>query len=241
MPIGDVAGAADPFSKNLLQAQFTGSNGSTTFTDDSHYNHVLTAVGNAQIQSNKLELDGTGDWVATDRSVRPNWQFLKDDFTGSDDFTIDLWNVTVDSLAATQVLLTWWDSSAGHANQRGWALALSTAGDVLVQYSTNGSTTTTLIDNAAGIATGAAHNYRVVRDTGGGNVYLYIDGSKVATATLSAATNFFTSDSPLVIGGEQTLGTAISMDGRMSAVRLRKEALSTGSSYTVETLPLATS
>jgi hypothetical protein len=60
-------GAAVNYSINL---QFNGTNGSTTFTDDSANNHTASVFGNAQISTaqsvsggSSLLLDGTGDYL----------------------------------------------------------------------------------------------------------------------------------------------------------------------------------
>lgn len=239
VPTVGTPGSADPFSDILVQSQFTGSNGSTTFTDQSHYEHVLTAAGNAQIQSNKLDLDGTGDWIAGSASPRQLFRFMNDTLTASDDFTIEVFGAVVDTLATTQTLASMWESSA--TANRGWFLFVATTGNVTFQYATVGNTTITLINYAAGITTGVAHDYRVVRSISAGEVYLYIDGTKVATATLSAATNIFASTAPLVIGANNIAGTPGPMNGQLAAVRITRDALSTGASYSVPSLPLATS
>lgn len=240
VPLGESPGSADPFANIIFQMQAIGSNGSTSFSEESHYNHALTAVGNAQIQSNKIELDGTGDWIATTSAKRALWRLVDDANSSPTDFTIDIFGADLDSLATTQTLISFWDSSG--VSQRCWFLFVSTAGNVTFQYATAGGTTLTLINYAAGITTGVAHDYRIVRSLSAGEVYLYIDGTKVATATFSAATIFFGSNSQLAVGANNTLsGTATAMNGRIAAARVTRSALSTGASYSVESLPLATS
>lgn len=240
IPVGGTPGSADPYANILFQVQPTGANGSTAFTDESHYNHAITAVGNAQVQSNKLELDGSGDWIKLGTESRQLMRLNDDARSSPVDFTIDVFGADVDTLASTQTLISFWDSSG--TSNRCWFLLVSTAGNVTFQYSTNGSTTTTLINYAAGITTGVAHDYRIVRSLSAGEVYLYIDGTKVATATFSAATVLFDAATVLAVGANNTsTGTPTAMNGRIAAARVSRGALSTGASYTVETLPLATS
>lgn len=240
VPVGGTAGSADSYANVLFQVQPSGANGSTSFTDESHYSHVITAVGNAQVQSSKLELDGSGDWIKLGAESRRLFRFTDDANSSSVDFTVDVFGADVDTLASTQTLISAWDSSG--IAERCWFLFVATTGNVTLQYSTNGSTTTTLINYAAGITTGVAHDYRVVRSTSAGEVYLYIDGTKVATASLSAATLLFGATTALVVGANNTSsGTPTAMNGRIAAARVSRGALSTGASYTVETLPLATS
>lgn len=239
IPVGGTPGGADAFANVLFQMQPSGANGSVVFTDESHYYNDTIANG-ADIQGGKLELDGAADWVHTAAARNPLWRFRNQAYTASDDFTIDLWNVEFDSLAANRTLVSYWNGSG--VNQRSWAVQVTTAGNVQFFYSANGSTTTTPINYAAGTTTGVARNYRIVRSTSAGEMYLYINGTKVATATVSAAVDFFGSNSRLVIGALNIDGAAASlMDGRMGPVRITQGALSTGASYTVESLPLATS
>lgn len=240
IPVGGTPGSADAYANVLYQLQPSGSNGSTTFTDESYYDHRMTVAGNAQMQSGKLDLDGTGDWIALDGSSRPLFRFKDDANTASTDFTIDVFGAEVDTLASTQTLISFWTSGGG-VNERCWFLFVSTAGNVTLQYATSGGTTLTLINYAAGITTGVSHNYRIVRSISAGEVYLYIDGTKVATATLSGATLLFDATTGLVVGSASITTTPPSMNGRIAAARITKSALSTGASYTVETLPLATS
>lgn len=240
VPVGGTPGSADPYANILFQVQPSGSNGSTTFTDESHYSHAITAVGNAQVQSNKLELDGSGDWIKLGTESRKLMRLVDDANSSPVDFTIDVFGAEVDTLASTQTLISFWDSST--TSNRCWLLFVSTAGNVTLQYATSGGTTLTLINYAAGITTGVAHDYRIVRSLSAGEVYLYIDGTKVATATFSAATIFFDAATVLAVGANNTsVGTPTAMNGRIAAARISRGALSTGASYTVETLPLATS
>ena len=48
-----------------------GPDGSTVFTDISNSSAITTAVGNAQIQDNKLLLDGSGDYLRADSVLLP--------------------------------------------------------------------------------------------------------------------------------------------------------------------------
>lgn len=242
VPANATAGAADSYADVFFQGQFTGANGSTTFTDESHYNHGITIGGNAQIQSNKLELDGTGDWIRATTSVgRQLWRFFTDDqFSTPGDFTLDVWDFQIDNLATTRYIASFFESAS---NNRGWQWYVATTGNIGFSISTDGSTVNTMINYAAGITAGVSYNLRIVRSVSAGEIYLYINGTKVATGTFSGASNVFNSSTAqLCIGGVNPInGTAISTDGRLSAFRAYRGAKTTGASYTVETLPLATS
>lgn len=238
VPIGGTPGSADPFDKVLLQLQFTGSNGSTTFTDESYYRHSVTAVGDAQIQSNKLELDGTGDYLTTSALSRHIWRLMNDELGASDNWTIDLFGVQADTIATTQNLISSWNAG-GAVNERSWYLQITTAGNLRWGYSTGGTSETAFINYAAGMSAGPNYDIRMVRSIAAGEVYMFIGGSKVATLTVSAAVNFFLTAANLVIGAISVTGTPNPLNGRMAALRITRDALSTSSSYSVESLPLA--
>ena len=78
------------FHNNSLLLHGDGTNGSTTFKDDSINNHTITAYGNAQISTTQskfggasMKFDGSGDYLA----IADN-----DDFElGSSDFTLEAW------------------------------------------------------------------------------------------------------------------------------------------------------
>lgn len=81
----------DPYFANVsLLMHFDGTNGSTTFTDNSSNAHTLTANGNAQISTaqNKFGgasglFDGNGDYVQTPSHASFGF--------GSGDFTVEGW------------------------------------------------------------------------------------------------------------------------------------------------------
>jgi hypothetical protein len=81
-------------SNALLVLHFDGADGSTTVTDSSLSPHVMTAVGDAQIDTAESKFgggsglfDGTGDYISAPDS--PDWSILPN--TTTDSFTIDFW------------------------------------------------------------------------------------------------------------------------------------------------------
>jgi len=78
------------FHNNALLLHGDGTNGSTTFKDDSINNHTITAYGNAQISTTQskfggssIYLDGYGDYLGLPSSS--DWA------TGTNDFTLECW------------------------------------------------------------------------------------------------------------------------------------------------------
>jgi hypothetical protein len=85
------AEATDPnFASVVLLVGFDGSDGSTTFTDESGAAHALTAVGNVQVDTAQSKFggasglfDGAGDAITAADSAA--WHF------GTGDFTVEAW------------------------------------------------------------------------------------------------------------------------------------------------------
>lgn len=231
-------GGVDPFFSSVrLLAQFIGANGSTTFIDQSNAPHSLSAAGNAQIQSNKLELDGAGDWVTSPDSA---------DWVLSGDFTWEVFGVSFDTVSTFQSILSQYDVFSPGTNQRSWWIIFR--GDltpkklsfVASTLGTSGSTTTPIDADFPAIA---STNYDICLERSGSVLRLYVNGSMIGTASYASAT--FNSTSPLAIGAENTRsGGANSneLDGRLSAVRYTLAArYASDSGYVVPTLPLPTS
>lgn len=219
---------AAPTSRVVLQVEFTGANGSTSFTDDGDSGHTLTAVGNAQIQSNKLELDGSGDWVSAGR--HPDFQFDTDR-----GFTIEVWGFEPD---ANGPIASVYDAASPNSNDRCWFLTNNPNGTMRVGLFETGGSASDIISHTW---TPGEVDIAVVYDpaAGGANTYLYVDGTQVATGTYNGDW-LFLENIPFIIGGLNTRASSgkQSLNGRMSAIRITHDALYTGASYTVPTLPL---
>lgn len=206
-----------------LDVTFTGSNGSTTFTDAGDGGHTLTAAGNAQIQSNKLELDGTGDWVTVAR--HPDFEF---DLERG--FTIEIFGFEPD---AAGPLIGVYDAFTPWEDHRCWFITNNPNGTMRVGLFEDGSTASDLISETW---TPGEVDIALVYDPAavGDNLYLYIDQTRVATAE-------YTDDwldlanTPLTIGGintrASTAGNRQSLNGRMARVKITHAALYTGASY----------
>jgi len=165
-----------PSNGKVLHLDMDGADTSTTFTDRSNNEHVVTANGNAQVDTAVLKftdgsllLDGTGDYLSL--ADHDEWHF------GSDDFTIDCFVKTTSSTA--QAIIGQWDGAA--ANQRSWLLSIAvTTGLVNFAGSVDGIISTSFsVDSTTDVTDGAWHHIRAIRV---GNVQqLYIDGVKEGT------------------------------------------------------------
>ena len=98
------------FHNNSLLMHGDGTNGSTTFEDDSINNHSITAYGNAQISTTQskfggasMYFDGSGDYL----------QIAQDTSTdlSDNDFTIEAW-IRPKSVTGTNTIFSQWNSGA---------------------------------------------------------------------------------------------------------------------------------
>lgn len=170
----------DSYTKALLHMD--GSDGSTTFTDES--GKTWTANGNAQIDTAQSKFggasglfDGSGDYIDTPDHADFN--------VGSDNFTIDCWfkkaanNVTYclfgqcDS-AATDTTV----SFVLKANQDG-------AGNHPYCAVYTGSTVKDITSSVA-VTDGGWHHIAMVRN--GNTMTLYLDGTSVGTVDITGVT-----------------------------------------------------
>jgi len=115
--------ADDEYFANVsLLLHMDGSNGSTTFTDNSSNGFTVTANGNAQISTAQSKwggasgyFDGAGDFL----TIPVNSAFE----LGTGDFDVELW-ARFDSVSSTLVLLSLGDGAigGGPVTTCGWAL-----------------------------------------------------------------------------------------------------------------------
>lgn len=238
-PFISPVGGIDPYRAFVVfQSLFTGSDGSTSFTDDSTNAATVTVVGNAQILSNKLELDGTTDWIRV-----PDLASLQ--LTG--DFCLEFFGVETDTLTTLQVLASHYDAFNPATNNRGWFLGFRgsvSPKKLELAVSTDGTSGTVTL-NQVTWSPSAATAYDICIERNGTTVRFFVDGVWIGSTTYSG--NSFDCSSPLAIGTDNPRATTQSncseWDGRLSAVRLTVGAYRYGSdaSYTVPALPLPTS
>jgi len=73
----------------VLDLQFTGANGSTTFTDSSTYGATFTRTGSPTIQDNMGEFTTNGDYIRATQPVAGLWEWGANDFEITGEFKIN--------------------------------------------------------------------------------------------------------------------------------------------------------
>lgn len=89
------AGGGDPdFSYVTFLSGFEGTDGSTSFTDESSFANACTAVGNAQVDTAQFKygtssalFDGTGDWIEIGSASDSDFETP----TNTTPFTVECW------------------------------------------------------------------------------------------------------------------------------------------------------
>ena len=157
------SGAGDAsFSSTAFLAGYNGTNGSTSFTDESSVGRALTTGGNAQISTaqskfggSSLLLDGTGDYCEAADSA--DWAF------GSGQFTIEAFLRKTDSDSEFTIASQWSDTS--QTTNAAWAF-FATTGNLIFRIFDSGGTQR---DLSIGFTptTNVWHHYAVDRDATG--------------------------------------------------------------------------
>lgn len=214
------------WSSVMLQSTFTGVDGSTTLTDQSRFGLAMVANNGAAILSNKLELDGTNDFVTASAS---NGQGIP----GSA-FTLELFGIAFDKKDATQIITCLNNGSSGG---RSWRYYISSS-NFLTFQAWDGGTWVTVAEYPWNYTLGVSYDLAVCWD--GLTLRLYINGVSVASGIISV---FAASSTFIRIGSENNgSGNEINfMDGRISAIRFtRGVSRGTNTTYTRHALPLTT-
>lgn len=197
--------SADPYFENvILLLGFNGSDGSTSFVDESRYANSVTANGDAQIDTAQskfggasLLLDGTGDYLSlADQAL---WDL------GSGDFTVELWARPV----AVGGSFIGQDGGGG----TGWSLAWETQSLRLNTYAPS----QLQVYETSNTWTGPTGQwYHIAADRSGSAWRVYRDGNMVASATSSGT--IANASAALVIGS----GFGGLFNGWIEEVRLTK-------------------
>lgn len=212
----------------VLVMNFTGSNGSTTMTDESPWAHSFTAVGNAQIQSNKLELDGSGDYITSASNER--WKLA------NLPYTIELFGVAFDSNASLFTMISQWLSPSSFNWRFDYRGDLSP--DILRMLALDSSSVQFFDDSSSWTPTvSTGYNLCIERDASN-NCRFYVDGTMLTKTTQSE--RFLGNAAALIIGANSNGGVTNYFDGRFDAVRMNvgKALYANDGGYTVPGLPL---
>lgn len=204
-----------PFSAVSLLMGFEGSDGSTSFTDESSFAHAMTAGGDAQIDTAQFKFgsssylgDGTGDIVsAADHAA---FEFA------AGEFTIEGF-VRFGAISRTQGLFgKQSNSTAGHM----WGIHCDSSNNVIFRVaSTNSGGTPTDVSAAPGFTTGVWYHVAADRDASN-KMRLYWDGAMVASTT--SAINIPDSSGTMRVGSLSISASVRSLNGWLDEVRITK-------------------
>jgi|LakMenE01Jun11ns_1017448.scaffolds.fasta_scaffold9904083_1 hypothetical protein len=226
-----ITGGDQYYPSCSLLMHFNGSNGSTTFIDNSPRTKTFTVNGNSQISTAQSKFggasayfDGTGDYLSTNSSN--NFAF------GTGDFTVEFWIYSSDVSSATQ---------------RGFLQTSNTAGGLKPSYTTGiailqgannsgGQLNGGLYANIAGtgfgsttavISTNTWYHIALVRNSGTST--LYVNGTSVGTASTTGNC----SGTYLSIGGYES--TSFLYQGYLDELRITKAVARYTTNFTPQT------
>jgi hypothetical protein len=214
--------ARDPFYANVsLLLHCDGTNGSTSFPDNSPSPKTVTALGNAQVTTSNSKfgtgamlLDGLGDYVTTPSNSSYNF--------GTGNFTIEFW-IRYTSISGYQVIM-----------ERGWV----SAGGLIIQTNINNGRilfylSGALVAQEPSLAANTNQWYFYAFTRTGTTVRIFRDG--VQTATGTSSTNI-TSTSLLSIGAYAAT-TLYSVNGRLDDIRITNGVSRYSADFTPPTAP----
>ncbi len=212
-----------------LTINFTGANGSTSFTDISGWNQTLLNTGDVQIQNNRAVFDGNGDYV---RAINDEIYQLSDY-----DWTLEGFKWKFNTTAGNQVLMAKFGSSPQFSWYHGWRGDLATPSFRMLGY-TSGSGGSFFVDAPFSPVVGT--EYDVCFERRGTVGRIYVDGVMIGSGSLGT-NKYFKNTTIATVGANLFSSASGFMNGSLAAVRLTKglARYQTDGSYTVPTLPLA--
>jgi hypothetical protein len=172
----------DPNYANVsLLLHMDGSDGSTTFTDNSPSPRTMTANGNAQIDTTQFKFggasglfDGAGDYLSTPSNAVFNM--------GSGSFTIEGW-IRFSSAGTRGVIAAQINSAGANSSISFWVER--TAADKVRGFCVAGSSVFGDIVGSTTMSTDTWHHFAYVRD--GNDFDIYLDGISDATTVVGAS------------------------------------------------------
>lgn len=195
------------FSSVTVLLHFNGSDGSTTFTDNSGSPKTVTASGNAQIDTaqkkygtGSMQLDGSGDYATVSSSSAMN-------FGTSTDFTVEAW-VYVKAGGQSDSASKWITVS-----NRSYYFGLY-SGFIIVG---NGIVNTFF--NNTNYASYVGKWTHVAHTRSGTTHRVFLDGVLKATATSSDS---YGATNSIYVGQDPSPGPGAVMDGWIDDVRITK-------------------
>lgn len=204
----EVSGDTDPnFANVTLLLHFEGSNGSTTFTDNSSGNISITASGNAQIStvqskfgSSSGYFDGNGDYISAASGS---------EFQLSGDFTVEFWIYPLSSGARSI-----FDSRINETspNGNGFVIGTNSSSQWVMYFGSNRIIGSTITTNAW---------THVALCRSGTDVKLFLNGNQTGSTYTNSTTNF--SDGAFLIGTDYPKNARF-FNGYMDEFRITKAA-----------------
>jgi len=209
----------DP-SLTLVLLNFTGADGSTTFTDSSPFNQTVSVVtGTPKISTAISKFGGSSLYLDGSSSIKiPNNANLN---LGAGVFTIEFWFYLL-SLPSDDA---WFLHKMGTPQQ---SITISHPAKNLISGFLGGSLISTTT-----ITAGVWHHVAEVRESANGVIKQYLNGSHEGTINLSGSVD---NTGDLTIGSWFTGSSRIT--GYIDEFRIRKEAVYTGN-FTPPTAPFA--
>lgn len=224
----DSTSTGDPFRDLVgFEIHFTGSDGSAAATDTSTHAHTVVFHGDADIQGNQLDLDGTGDAVRI--ADHASLEF------GSEPWTIEIRCTPSTVGAGSNVLLEKDDSTT---NNRGFRL-LRDANDLLLYLSSNG--TSYNIANSVTVGTNcfsAGVEADVKVEFSGREYIVYVDDDEVYR--LESSLTVFDNNARWGIGGQSEFAP-FPWTGKIRSVRTTFGAMRYGAPVSVTNTPFSDS
>ena len=179
---GGGGGGTDPqFAQVVLLTSLAGANGSTTFTDESPLEGILTPVGGIEISSAQSVLSYPGSLLcgnATSYVERP-WA---DDFNlGSGDWTIEFW-AYLPQFGGCQVL-AFIDTDGATTATAGWFVQILENEAVSLRFEAVLDDDEVLSDFFYGFAFWGEFNYYALVKSGS-TLTIYVNGASAGTANI---------------------------------------------------------
>lgn len=230
---GVIVAATDTYTTLLLS--MNGSDGGTTFTDDSASSHNISVAGNANTDTDDKKFgtasglfDGTGDYLTVDSSG----SHTDFNFSGGI-WTIDCW-IKIDTLGATSQAIF-----AQKTSSTSYMIAyVATAGELVFSAYNVPTWAIAVVTPEDTIETGTWYHIEIVEN--GDNWYLFVDGilkgSVTDTDRLVSYTDLFH------IGANNSSGSITNeFDGWIDEFRVSKGVARHTSNFTPETVEYKTS
>jgi hypothetical protein len=222
------AAAGPPFSSVVLLCGFEGTDGQTTYTDESSFARTLTNSG-AQVDTAQFKF-GVSSLLCTSNDYVRAADSADFEF-GTGQFGVECW-VRFSALSSTMGIIS---KGSNATTGPAWALIRLSTGELVFRMATN-STGSTFVNVSASPSLSTGQWYHVAADRdGGGVVRLYLDGAMIAST--SHATALINGSRELYVGATSIGGALQDLNGWVDEARVIKGAApyASDSGYTVPT------